>query len=191
MRRLAVVLALVMLGAFPARAGSVDVDFNPKAEFERYKTWGWAPDSEEKRRGVLADATMRERVEKHIAGCLLERGLTPAGTGETPDVLVRYMGDTGTGKTANTTNAFYSDPWTPAYRTVQVQEQAATMVVDLIDASANALAWRLYVNQTMRNPNDSPDKFWRALEKGLAKYPPSESERAKKAREVEKRSQAK
>jgi len=190
MRKRALALAIAILAAGAAGAGSVDVDFNPKAEFERYKTWGWAPDSDQQRRGVLADATMRQRVEKHIEGCLLERGLSPAESGETPDLLVRYLGDTGTGKTANTTNAFYADPWTPAYRTVQMQEQAATIMVDLIDASSNALAWRLYVNEKLSNPNDSPDKFWRALEKGLAKYPPSDSERAKKAREVEKRSQA-
>jgi hypothetical protein len=61
-------------------------------------------------------------------------------------------------------------------------------MVDLVDAATNALAWRLYIDQTIKGPNDPPDKLQKALDKGFAKYPPTASEIAKKARKLEKSS---
>ena len=174
MRKLAVfVTAILAVGA--VRAGSIEVDFNPKAEFERYKTWAWAPDRDRERHGVLADKTTRERVEGALAQHLRNAGLRLANPNETPDVLVSYRGDIGTGKTV-TTSAGGSP--------IQFQEQSATLIVDLIDPATNTLAWRLYVHQKFGGPNDPPDKLRRALDKGFAKYPPSASARAKKAREA-------
>jgi hypothetical protein len=60
-------------------------------------------------------------------------------------------------------------------------------MIDLVDAATNALAWRLYIDQTIKGPNDSSDKFSKALDKGFAKYPPSASAIAKKARAQEKK----
>jgi hypothetical protein len=191
MRRLTVVLALAALAAGAVRAGSVEVEFNPNAEFERFKTWAWAPGRDQGRQGVLADATMRDRVERALAGRLEEAGLRPAGPDDTADVLVRYAGDTGTGKTITTTEGLYYDALSPMYKTVRFDEQVVTLIVDLIDASTKSLAWRLYIHQKFGGPNDPPDKLQRAVDKGFAKYPPSKSERAKKAREIEKASRAK
>ncbi len=187
MRRFAVVLAAAMLAAGAARAGSVEVDFNPKAEFERYKTWAWGPDRDQNRDGVLADATARERVEKFLSNCLDDRGLRPAGPGETPDLLVSYQGDTGTGKTVTTTEngSYYG---VPSFMTLQLTVQGASMIVDLVDAGTKTLAWRLYVTETLKQSTDDPSKFWQAFSKGMEKYPPSESARAKKARKLEKES---
>jgi hypothetical protein len=187
MRRTAVALALAMLAAGAVRAATIEVDFNPKAEFERYKTWAWGPDRDQKRYGFLADATGKERVEKFLAGCLQERGLRPAGQGESPDLLVSYQGDTGQGKTVTATeNGTYYG--VPSYMTLQITEQGATIIVDLVDASKSALAWRMYVNEKLKTSTDTPAKFWQAFAKGMEKYPPSESARAKKAKQIEKQS---
>ncbi len=185
MRTAAALLGVAMLVGGAARAGSIEVDFNPKAQFERYKTWDWGPDRDQKRYGVLADATARERVEKFLTGCLQERGLRPAGQGETPDLLVSYQGDTGTGKTVTATEngSYYG---VPSFMTMQIAVQGATMIVDLVDASTKTLAWRMYANETLKQSTDTPEKFWNSFAKGMAKYPPTESARAKKARQLEK-----
>ena len=60
-----------------------------------------------------------------------------------------------------------------------------------VDASTNALAWRLYIDEVVRGPNDPPDKMSKALDKGFAKYPPSSSAIAKKAKALETSSGAK
>lgn len=54
MKRLAVALLAGALSGAAAYAGSIDVDFNPRAEFQRYRTWAWLPGRDEGRRGVLS-----------------------------------------------------------------------------------------------------------------------------------------
>ena len=186
MRRFAVAVMTGILAVGALRAGSVDVDFNPKAEFKRYRTWAWMPGREEGQRGVLADATMRERVEAAVAKRLRTAGLLPAKPDEKPDLLVTYRGDRGEGKRIQTSQGGLSSLDNPLYSTVDFIEQTATLMVDLIDASTNALAWRLYVDQTIQGPNDPPDKLQRGLDRGFAKYPPSAAEIAKKAKAIEK-----
>jgi hypothetical protein len=86
-------------------------------------------------------------------------------------------------------SAYY---WTdPAYASVEFTEQTATLIVDLIDAPTKALAWRLYIHQSFGGPSDPPNRMRDALDKGFAKYPPSPSERAKKAKKLAKASGAK
>src|SRR4029077_3782108 len=75
MRRFVLALAIGVMAAGSVREGSIDVDFNPNAEFEKYKTWAWIPDRDKGHHGVLADLTMRERVEKALALRLGEAGL--------------------------------------------------------------------------------------------------------------------
>jgi len=190
MRKLVVVGSAVILATGVLRAGSIEVDFNPKAEFERYKTWAWVPDRDQGHHGVLADATMRERVEGTLAGQLRNAGLRPADPGEPPDLLVRYRGDIGTGKIVTTSAGSVANFSDPGYTTLQFAEQTATLIVDLIEPTESTLAWRLYLDQKYGGPNDPPDKLRRALDKGFSRYPPSASARAKKARELEKGSRA-
>jgi hypothetical protein len=177
-----------MLAAGAVRAGSFDVDFNPKADFAKYRTWAWMPGRDEGQRGVLADETMRRRVEKAIAIRLGDAGLQPAQGDAKPDLFISYRGDIGAGKDIATSMGGLRSLDNPAYTTIQFTEQTATLMVDLVDAATNALAWRLYIDQTIKGPNDPPDKLQKALDKGFAKYPPTASEIAKKARKLEKSS---
>ncbi len=186
MRNLIAIACFMLAAAGGAKAGSIDVDFSPKAEFERYKTWAFVPDRDQGHHGVLADATMRERVEGALAHQLKESGLRPAAAGETADVLVRYTGDIGTGKTIRTSAGAVENMADMGYATLQYATQRATLMVDLVDSSTKLLAWRLYVDQSYGGPNDPPNKMQKALAKGFAKYPPSKSERERKAKEVEK-----
>jgi hypothetical protein len=187
----ALALLIVVLSVGTVHAGSVDVDFNPKAEFQRYRTWAWLPDHDKGLRGVLADATMRQRVEKALGIRLREAGLTPAEPNAKPDLYVSYRGDTGQGKDVSSNLGGLSSFDNPLYTSVQFTEQTATLMIDLVDAGTNALAWRLYIDQTVRGPNDPPDKLSKALDKGFAKYPPSAAAIAKKAKALEKSSGAK
>jgi hypothetical protein len=188
-RALALVIGVLVVGA--ARAGQITVNFNPKADFKHYNTWAWIPDRDQGHNGVLADATMRERVEHAIAVRLKTAGLLPVTGDAKPDLLVRYLGDIGSGKEITTSLGSVLHFADPEYATLQFTAQDATLMVDLIDTSKAMLAWRLYVNQSIDGPSDESDKFARAMDKGFAKYPPSASEIARKAKELEKSSGAK
>jgi hypothetical protein len=184
--RLGLLAGTLIAGA--VYAGAIEVDFNPKAEFARYKTWGWIPDREKGQRGVLMDPIMRGRVEEALTIRLREAGLVAAAEGQTPDLLVAYRGDTGQGKSGSSNLGGLSSLDNPVYSSVQFTEQTATLMVDLVDASTKSLAWRLYIDQSFQGPNDPPDKLKQCLVKGFAKYPPTKSAIAKKARELEKAS---
>ncbi len=179
-----VIFCLALVTA--AVAGSPDVDFNPKADFDHYRTWGWLPDREKGLRGVLADATMRQRVEKALSNHLRETGLVPAPANETPDLFVGYRGDLGAGQEVSTSIGGLRSLDNPVYSTIHFREQTATLMVDLVDAKTESLAWRLYIDQTIKGPTDPPDKMAKALAKGFAKYPPTASEIARKAKQLEK-----
>ena len=191
MRRPALALALGMLAAGAARAGQITVNFNPTGDFKHYNTWAWIPGRDEGHHGVLADATMRQRVEHALAVRLKTAGLVPATVDQKPDVLVRYQGDIGDGKDITTSLGSVQHFADPMYATLRFTEQDATLMVDLLDAAKNVLVWRLYVNETIQGPSDESDKFAKALDKGFAKYPPSAADVARKAKEIEKASGAK
>ena len=191
MRRAVLALAIGILAAGAARAGQITVNFNPKADFKHYNTWAWIPDRDQGHNGVLADATMRARVERAIAVRLKTVGLLPVTGDAKPDLLVRYLGDIGSGKEITTSLGSVMHFADPEYATLQFTQQDATLMVDLIDASKNILAWRLYVNESIQGPSDESDKFAKAMDKGFAKYPPSAAEVARKAKELEKASGAK
>lgn len=184
MRKLALTMVAALL--FHGSVLAVDVDFNPKADFQHYKTWAWHPEREKGLRGVLADATMRQRVEEALAIRLREAGLVAAAPDAKPDLYVSYRGDTAQGKEVSSSLGGLSSFDNPLYTTIQFTEQTATLMVDLVDASTNALAWRLYIDEVVRGPNDPPDKLSKALDKGFAKYPPSAAAIAKKAKAIEK-----
>jgi hypothetical protein len=186
MRRSVPALVAVALSTGAILAGGVQVDFNPKADFQSYKTWAFHPDREKGLRGVLADATMRERVEKALSIRMREAGLTAPAVDAKPDLYVSYRGDTAQGKDVSSNLGGLSSWDNPLYTSVHFTEQTATLMVDLVDASTNALAWRLYIDEVVRGPNDPPDKLSKALDKGFAKYPPKPSEIARKAKALEK-----
>lgn len=186
---LAIAIGLLAVGSVRA-AGQITVNFNPKGDFKHYNTWAWAPDRGEGHHGVLADPTMRERVEHAISVRLKTAGLVPTAADRKPDLLVRYQGDVGDGKEITTSLGAIMNLDDPMYATLHFTQQDATLMVDLIDASNNLLVWRLYVDETIAGPNDESDKFAKALDKGFAKYPPSAAEVERKAKEIEKASRS-
>jgi len=193
MRRLVLAVVTGMLAAGTAHAGAIDVDFSPTADFKHYNTWAFIPGSDQGHRGVLSDPTMRERVQRALAVRLKTAGLLPVTGDQKPDLYVRYQGDIGDGKEIQTSlGALFDYNWTdPAAATLQFTEQAASLIVDLVDVKTNALAWRLYIHESYHGPNDPPDKLARSLDKGFEKYPPTAAEVARKARAMEKASKAK
>ena len=193
MRRMTLMLAIGVLAIGAAHAGAVDVDFNPKADFKHYNTWAWIPGCDQGHRGVLADPTMRERVQHAIAVRLKTAGLLPVTGDEKPDLYVRYQGDIGEGQEITTSaGSLLMYNWSdPAAATLQFTAQTAALIVDLVDVKTTSLAWRLYIHETYNGPNDSSDKLARSLDKGFEKYPPSAAEVSRKARAMEKASGAK
>lgn len=180
MRSTAMIALAAALAVAPVAADTIAVDFDPKAEFESFATWDWAPGRDEGHKGVLSNPMTRQRVEEAVAAQMDLAGLRRAASGEAPDLLVRYQGDIGSGMNAPTSVG------TKGHGPMVFTEMTATLVVDLVAKRTDTLAWRLYLDQAYGRPTDPPDKLRKALEKGFKKYPPSPSARAKKAKQLEK-----
>ena len=192
----AVIVALLATGS--VRAGKVETDFNPRADFSAYKTWDWVPDRGVGHRGILAGEPAREIVETAVSRQLARVGLRRVGTGETPDLVVRYWGEIAEGEEGTSTGGVFGyDPftdgyWNGAFKTaVHFSEKAATLMVDLIDPTTKMLTWRAFIEQKYGSPTGVGNPVAEALVKAFDRYPPSESARAKKLKEWEKRDAAK
>lgn len=199
MNRSLLALLVGIVVAAPAHAGKIRTDFNPKADFASYRTWDWVPGHDEGHRGVLAGKAARDLVEGALAGDLERRGLRRVAPGETPDLVVRYVGEVAEAAKGTTSGylggyePYIMGEWSAGFQTaVSVSSQSATMMIDLIDPKTKALAWRAFVEQkygTTSGQMGSPVAD--AVRKAFEEYPPSESARKRKLKEWEKRDAAK
>ena len=180
-------LAVAALCAGVVLAGGVNVDFNPKADFASLQDLGAFTRIARKAFAACSPtrpcASVSRRRSRSACG---KRGSSPQPPDAKPDLYVSYRGDTAQGKDVSSNLGGLSSWDNPLYTSVHFTEQTATLMVDLVDASTNALAWRLYIDEVVRGPNDPPDKLSKALDKGFAKYPPTASEIARKAKAIEK-----
>lgn len=198
MKRLTLALVVGSLLAAPAFAGKIKTDFNPKADFASFRTWDWVPGHDEGHRGVLAGKAARELVESALTGDLERRGLRRVGPGEQPDLVVRYVGEVSDAAKGTTSGylggyePYIMGEWSNGFQTaVSVSSKSATMMVDLIDPKSKALVWRAFIEQkygTTASQVGSPVAD--AVRKAFQEYPPSESARARKLKEWEKREKA-
>lgn len=199
MKRLSLAIALVLVAFAPALAGKIKTDFNPKADFASFKTWDWVPGHDQGHRGVLAGAAARELVESALTSDLERRGLRRVGPGETPDLVVRYVGEVSDAAKGTTSGylggyePYIMGEWSNGFQTaVSVSSKSATMMIDLIDPKTKGLVWRAFVEQkygTTASQVGSP--VAEAVRKAFEEYPPSESARSRKLKEWEKREKAK
>lgn len=198
MRRWTVAAFAALLAFGAARAGKIETDFDPNAKFESYKTWDWVAGRGVGHHGVLAGDAARELLERAIASQLRGVGLQQVSPGVTPDLVVRYWGDLHQGDSGTSTSPMGGyDPYTGGYWGDPFQsfahftEQSATVIVDLIDPATKGLVWRAFINQAYGTAYGPGNELATALEKAFAKYPPSPSARARKAKEWGKKSGAK
>ena len=198
-RLMLVATAFVLLAAGPAHAGKIKTDFNPKADFASYRTWDWVPGHDQGHRGVLAGNAARGLVESALASDLERVGLRRVAAGETPDLVVRYVGEVSDAQKGTTSGylggyePYIMGEWSQGFQTaLNVSSKSATMMIDLIDPDTKVLVWRAFIEQkygTTASQVGSP--VAEAVRKAFEEYPPSESARARKLKEWEKREKAK
>jgi len=185
----AVLASMVGTSAF---AAGIEVDFDPDARFTEYRTFRLVDlsDAPASATGVISNPGAREDVDRRLAAELGRRDLRPAGEGEEPDLVVRWW--TGIGKTKQVDKIggyglFYDGYWSSIWVTMQKQTVGkGVFVVDLIDAKSGELAWRAYLPVKIDDPVDTRKRFVKQIQKGLSKYPPSESDIRRRRAEREK-----
>src|SRR5579863_125922 len=158
---------LILLAASSALAQKVTVQFDPAADFSRYKTFAIRGGQLNSRNPALNTELVKKRIEADIAQSLTAKGLTMvAGRA---DLNVRYT----LGAARRTQVEAYPAGWRGlGTRWVRVPYAEGTLVIDLRDPSTRSLVWRAIASEEKRDPTKLEGKLDDMVKKSLKKYPP-------------------
>ena len=174
-------LLFVLLWAMAANA-KMATDFNPNLDFSKYKTFAYIGGVESLVRMQLNPELLNNRIHRAVVRELTSKGLREVQPEENPDLVVRYWVEAESNAQVTGTvhwgiyGSYYGDYWTVMYTTMSTPvTQKGTLGIELIDAKARDLAWRLFVSEKIIH-ND-PDKIWKTADSNIIKafrsYPPT------------------
>jgi hypothetical protein len=161
-------LLLVLLTALSAFAQKINVEFDPGAQFARYRTFAIRDGEMNSRNPALNGELVKKRIEADIANALTAKGLAMAPNGPA-DLNVRYTFGAARGVKPEA----YPAGWR-GWGTVIVREPFAegTLVIDLRDPSTHSLVWRAIATVEKSNAYKVEGKIDDMVKKSLKKYPP-------------------
>jgi hypothetical protein len=177
MSRSCVIAAAAGAALLACSHAKVETQFDPKAEYGRYKTWSWiaeepGPEQAQAVRNPAVLGLVRSAVERELAA----RGLARA-TGAEPDLLVAVHGFahdrievTHYGYAEPVAYGWYSPPG--AYGTNVQQYREGTLILDLVDAKTKQLVWRGTATDTVQSTSEVPKVIDGAVKEMLGHYPP-------------------
>jgi hypothetical protein len=193
----ALLLCVLLAPSLPAKTV---VDFDPKIDFSKYKTWTYIGGVEHLVMLQLNPDLITDNVHQALQRELGQRGLREVKANENPDLAVRYWansssqlnvaGSVGWGMYA----PYLNDHWGFLYNQINVTtSRDGALVIDLLDTHTKALTWRMYVTMKILNPD--PEKIWKQADADIAKafksYPPSPKEVADMKKEWAKEAEKK
>ncbi|HEV2494931.1 MAG TPA: DUF4136 domain-containing protein [Terriglobia bacterium] len=161
------VVTLILLAASSARAQKITVQFDPAADFSKYKTFAIRGGQLSSRNPALNSELVKKRIEADM-----EQGLTAKGLVMVPgraDLNVRYR----LGAARRTEVERYPAGWRGlGTRVVRVPYTEGTLVIDLHDSSTRSLVWRAIASEEKSDPIKLESKLDDMVKKALKKYPP-------------------
>ncbi len=181
MSRVRVVGALCVVAATVGCSSSITInhDFDPDADFTRFKTYAWIAQPASvvgdaaavRQSNTLLDKRIKEAVDRELA----KEGLTIDAN--VPDLVVAYH--TGVENKVDVTDWGYTyGSYYYGYprRDVTVdQYQQGTLIVDLIEQKTMELVWRGSAEATLAE-NPTPEKMEQRINQAVGmmfqKYPP-------------------
>src|SRR5262252_2759385 len=174
-------LLFVLFCAMDVKA-KMATDFNPNFDFSKYKTFAYIGGVESLVRMQLNPDLLNNRLHRAVVRELTARGLREVQPEENPDVVVRYWVQAESNAQVTGTvhwgiyGSYYGGYWTVMYTTMSTTvTHKGTLGIELIDAKARDLAWRLFVSEKIIHSD--PDKIWKIADsniiKGFKSYPPT------------------
>jgi len=183
------ILFVFILSLARASSAKTTVDFDPQADFSKYKTFAFI--------GGVGNLVMLQldpdvtytRIHQNVVRELTKKGLREVSPEQSPDLIVRFwiapenqVNVVAMGEWAPYA-AYLGAPWGNTYNTVISNNRVHHLIIDVIDARAKSLAWRLYISRKLSDP----DKDWKRIEdefaEGFKSFPPSDKEKEDKRKE--------
>src|SRR5215831_12567027 len=165
-----------------ATTAKMATDFNPHLDFSKYKTFAYIGGVESLVRMQLNPELLNNRIHRAVVRELTVKGIREVQPQENPDLVVRYWVEaefnaqvTGTADWG-VYGSYYGGYWNVMYTTMSTPvTHKGTLGIELIDAKARDLAWRLFVSEKIIH-ND-PNKIWKTADSNIIKafksYPPT------------------
>jgi hypothetical protein len=184
------ICSLLTLLAPLSLAAKTTVDFDPGMDFSKFKTFAFIGGVERMVMLPVNPDLINNRLHRAVARELTRKGLREVQPGENPDLVIRYWANSSQQLNVATLGnwgaygPYVGSYWAWHYDNVSAADvREGSLLVDLIDANAKALAWRLYLVRKLTNA----DKDWKKVDDDFAgafeSFPPSEKEREAKRRE--------
>jgi hypothetical protein len=161
---------------------SVNTDYDPRADFSRYRTYDWIPSqqaSQQPAPGTANPFLHNTLLDSRIKSAL-DRGLSIKGlrqSHEKPDMYVVYQTRAEQKVEANTAGlgiGYGYGPYVgytgPGLGVTQYTE--GTLIVDFVNPESNQLIWRGYASKALDNTDVGEQIVAEAVQKILEKYPP-------------------
>ena len=162
--RILLVALLATTGAF---AQKVSVEFDPAANFAKYRTFAIRDGRLNSRNPALNSELVKKRIEADIARDLTTRGL--AMVAGPSDLNVRYT----FGAAREMKAEAYPAGWRGwGTRIVRVPYAEGTLVIDLRDPTTHSLVWRAIATVEKSDAMKVEGKLDSMVGKSLKKYPP-------------------
>jgi hypothetical protein len=183
-RALLLLAALLFLSLYPLPAtAKTAIDFNPNLDFSQFKTFAYIGGVEQLLRLQLNPDLLNNRIHRSVTRELTTKGLREVKPEENPDLVVRYWVNGQTTDVNVATNAnwgvygsYYGYHWGFIYYSMDTSTtHQGTLGIELIDAKARDLAWRMFASAKLYDID--PDKIWKTADANIKKafngYPPS------------------
>jgi uncharacterized protein YheU (UPF0270 family) len=174
-------LLFLFLFATPAPA-KMATDFDPNLNFSKFKTFSFIGGVEQLVRMQLNPDELNNKIHRAVTRELTAKGLREVKLEENPDLVVRYWADSQKDvNVATNTNwgvygPYFGYHWGFVYYSMDSSTtHQGTLSIELIDAQARELAWRMFVS--VKLIDTEPDKIWKTADSNIInafkRYPPS------------------
>jgi hypothetical protein len=190
-------MALAIATSCWAYAGKAHSDFDPTADYTKFKTFSLVAGIDLSKSGVLEDPQKRMRVANFVSGILELHGLKEVPRDQKHDLAVRvWVGVRQRQEVTSTAfstgvwggyDPFWYGPWGAYYETYVVNNYVdGTLIIDLLDPGTKYLVWRTYLRQKIEDRAKAYVDAKKSLNKAFDKFPPTPEAKEKKRKEREK-----
>ena len=139
----ALLVLVVILGAWGCTGPKVRTDFDPAADFTTFRTYAFAGMTDLNQGGALNNSLVRKRLEQMVGQQLSSKGLRQVGLAEHPDLLVHYWVTIKEKQRVESTGPMVGPYGRRGYGGVTTYDyEEGRLIVDLVTPSKNELVWR-------------------------------------------------
>ena len=180
-RRFLFSLAIVGLYCYGCTGPDVKTDFDPAADFTKFKTFAFTGLTDMNRGGVFDNSLTRTRIESTVARELYRNRLQQVQLEQHPDLLVHYWVGVkdkqrvqSTGPTAGAYGRRGGYGWGAGYSGVSTYEyKEGTLIIDLVQPAKKELVWRATIVADLEDTAQENTELGRkAIAKAFENYPP-------------------